>query len=163
MKLLGPITRQPVRYFVGAFGRFVQLESSSSIVLLLAATAALVLANSNFVPAYEALLNLPILVLNWLGVTHLGVYIGIGAALWWAVHASGLHATLTGILLALTSHSVLPFSPGLPCVLESRNSPAESRWLNYMRFPGSAASVLRYPFLSPVSLSPNESNTQSHE
>jgi NhaA family Na+:H+ antiporter len=234
---------------IGAFLRFVQLESSGSIFLLLAAMVALVLANSNFAPAYEALLNLPIhaavasasmswtardcvndvlmtafflvmglevkrellageltsprrallpilaalggvlipsvvylilnrgntaemgwgvpiatdvafslavltlfgskvptglkvflvtlaivddivgviviavaytarlntvylilslsivlfcLVLNWLGVTHLGVYIGIGAALWWAVHASGLHATLTGILLAIT-------------------------------------------------------------
>jgi NhaA family Na+:H+ antiporter len=249
MMSLRPITRQPVQYLIGAFVRFVQLESSGSIFLLLAATAALVLANSTFAPTYEALLNLPIraaianasmswtvrdcvsdvlmtafflvmglevkrellvgelasprrallpmfaalggvltpsalylilsrgkaaemgwgvpiatdvafslavlalfgskvpiglkvflvtlailddiagvlviavaytdrldtgylvlslsivlfcLLLNWLGVTHLGVYISIGAALWWAVHASGLHATLAGILLALT-------------------------------------------------------------
>jgi NhaA family Na+:H+ antiporter len=249
MQLLQPISRQPVQYLLGAFARFVQLESLGSIFLLLAATAALVLANSSLAPAYEALLNLAIhaaianvsisltirncvndvlmtafflvmglevkrellvgeltsprrallpilaalggvltpiglylilnrgkaaemgwgvpiatdvafslavlalfgskvpiglkvflatlaivddiagvlviavaytdrldtrylilsflivlfcLFLNWLGVTQLGVYIGIGAALWWAVHASGLHATLAGILLALT-------------------------------------------------------------
>ncbi len=269
MQLLQPISRQPVQYLLGAFVRFVQLESLGSIFLLLAATAALVLANSTFAPAYKALLNLPIhaaianfsmswtvrdcvndvlmtafflvmglevkrellvgelasprrallpilaalggvltptglylvlnhgkaaemgwgvpiatdvafslavltlfgskvplglkvflvtlaivddiagvlviavaytqrldtrylilsflivlfcLFLNWLGVTHLGVYIGIGAALWWAVHASGLHATLAGILLALT----IPASSAGKGFLQKRRTRFES-------------------------------------
>jgi NhaA family Na+:H+ antiporter len=269
MKLLQPISRQPVQYLLGAFVRFVRLESSGSIFLLLAATAALVLANSTFASAYEGLLNFPIraaianasmswtvrdcvndvlmtafflvmglevkrellageltsprrallpilaalggvltpsglylilnrgnaaevgwgvpiatdvafslavlalfgrkvpiglkvflvtlaivddiagvlviavaytrrvdtrylilsllivlfcLFLNWLKVTHLGVYIGIGVALWWAVHASGLHSTLAGILLALT----IPASSAGKGVLRTSRSEFES-------------------------------------
>jgi Na+:H+ antiporter, NhaA family len=269
MKLLRPITRQPVQYLLGAFVRFVQLESSDSIFLLLAATAALALANSRFASAYESLLTFPLhaaiatasmswtlrdfvndglmtgfflvmglevkrellvgeltsprrallpilaalggilipiglyltlnhckaaeigwgvpiatdvafslavlaffgstvpmglkvflvtlaivddiagvlviavvyteqldtryliltfsivlfcLVLNWIGVEHLGVYIGVGAALWLAVHASGLHATLTGILLAL----MIPASRAPKNFLPKKTAPLAS-------------------------------------
>jgi len=52
--------QRPVRYLLGPFTRFAQLESSSSIVLLLATIAALLLANSRLQPAYEAMLHLPI-------------------------------------------------------------------------------------------------------
>ncbi len=41
------------------------------------------------------------LALNRLGVLRLSVYMTAGVALWWAMHASGIHATLTGIVLAL--------------------------------------------------------------
>jgi NhaA family Na+:H+ antiporter len=39
---------------------------------------------------------------NRSGTRHLSVYIGLGLALWLAVHASGIHATVAGVLLALT-------------------------------------------------------------
>jgi NhaA family Na+:H+ antiporter len=39
--------------------------------------------------------------LNLLRVRHLGPYLLVGAALWAGVHASGVHATVAGILLAL--------------------------------------------------------------
>jgi Na+:H+ antiporter, NhaA family len=41
------------------------------------------------------------LILNRLGVIRLRVYMMAGVVLWWALHASGLHATLAGVLLAL--------------------------------------------------------------
>jgi NhaA family Na+:H+ antiporter len=50
------------------------------------------------------------LFLNRLGVKRLSVYLSVGVLLWWAVHASGVHATLAGVLLALAipSRSFLP-------------------------------------------------------
>ncbi|MFL6306711.1 MAG: Na+/H+ antiporter NhaA [Candidatus Sulfotelmatobacter sp.] len=59
-KLLRPIDKRPLEYLITSFVRFARLESSASIVLLLAATAAVVLANSRIAPAYEVLLNIPI-------------------------------------------------------------------------------------------------------
>lgn len=52
--------RRPVRRLIEPFTRFAQLESSSSIVLLLATIAALALANSHFAAAYDAFLQFPI-------------------------------------------------------------------------------------------------------
>ncbi len=37
---------------------------------------------------------------NRLGVRHLGVYLGLGAMLWFFVHESGVHATVAGVLTA---------------------------------------------------------------
>jgi NhaA family Na+:H+ antiporter len=51
--------------------------------------------------ALVGLLFLVGLGLNRMGVMRLPVYLSIGVALWWALHASGIHATLSGILLAL--------------------------------------------------------------
>lgn len=42
-----------------------------------------------------------IVVLRWMGVWQVGPYVAAGVALWVAVHASGVHATLAGVLLGL--------------------------------------------------------------
>ncbi|MEO6911181.1 MAG: Na+/H+ antiporter NhaA [Edaphobacter sp.] len=60
MSIFPQIDPRPVRRLLEPFARFVQMESSSSIVLLLATIAALFLANSRFAPAYEAFLHLPL-------------------------------------------------------------------------------------------------------
>ncbi len=39
--------------------------------------------------------------LNWLGVTRLWLYLLMGALIWIALHRSGIHPTLAGILLAI--------------------------------------------------------------
>src|SRR4051794_22092887 len=49
--------RPPVHRFIAPFLNFARLESSGSIVLLLATIAALLLANSALGPAYESLLS----------------------------------------------------------------------------------------------------------
>ncbi|MEO8735276.1 MAG: Na+/H+ antiporter NhaA [Edaphobacter sp.] len=60
MRIFPQSDRRPVRLLLEPFTRFVQLESSSSIVLLLATIAALVLANSRFASAYGAFVRLPL-------------------------------------------------------------------------------------------------------
>lgn len=57
-------------------------------------------------------------VLNWRRVQVVWPYLLVGAALWVAVHASGIHATLAGVITALA----LPIQPS-PGVLEIRDSP----------------------------------------
>lgn len=52
-------------------------------------------------------LVLALLVLRWLGVWRLTPYALIGIALWFAVNASGVHATLAGVLVGL----LLPSRP----------------------------------------------------
>jgi NhaA family Na+:H+ antiporter len=57
-------------------------------------------------------------VLNWRRVQVVWPYLLVGAALWVAVHASGIHATLAGVITALA----LPIKPS-PGVPEIRDSP----------------------------------------
>jgi NhaA family Na+:H+ antiporter len=57
---LPPIDHRPVRRLIAPFTRFVQLESSGSVVLLVAAVAALLLANSRLAPAYFSWLQFPL-------------------------------------------------------------------------------------------------------
>ncbi|TFV92481.1 Na+/H+ antiporter NhaA [Blastococcus sp. CT_GayMR20] len=52
--------------------------------------------------------------LRWLGVWRLAPYVVTGIALWLAVHASGVHATLAGVLVGL----LLPSKPTAPEVLD---------------------------------------------
>ena len=40
--------------------------------------------------------------MNRAGVRRLSLYLVLGVALWWFVHESGLHATVAGVLLAMT-------------------------------------------------------------
>ena len=56
--------------------------------------------------------------LNWRRVQVVWPYLLVGAALWVAVHASGIHATLAGVITALA----LPIQPS-PGVPEIRDSP----------------------------------------
>ena len=56
--------------------------------------------------------------LNWRRVQVVWPYLLVGAALWVAVHASGIHATLAGVITALA----LPIHPS-PGVPEIRDSP----------------------------------------
>ncbi len=51
--------------------------------------------------AIAVLLFAVCLLLNWRGVRWLGVYVPLGIALWWAMHMSGVHPTMAGILFAL--------------------------------------------------------------
>ncbi|HZY61617.1 MAG TPA: Na+/H+ antiporter NhaA [Edaphobacter sp.] len=60
MKIFPQSELRPVRLLLAPFTRFVQLESSGSIVLLLATIIALFWANSRFATSYEAFLHLPI-------------------------------------------------------------------------------------------------------
>ena len=43
-----------------------------------------------------------LVVLNLAGVRRLSVYLFLGIVLWWFVHESGLHATIAGVILAMT-------------------------------------------------------------
>ncbi len=55
----------------------------------------------------SAVLVAALLGLRWLGVWRLTPYVLVGIALWLAVHASGVHATLAGVVLGL----LLPSRP----------------------------------------------------
>lgn len=51
--------------------------------------------------AVAGVLVLALLALRWLRVWRLTPYLAVGAALWFAVQASGVHATLAGVLVGL--------------------------------------------------------------
>lgn len=57
--------------------------------------------------AVSAVLVAVLLGMRWLGVWRLTPYVLIGIALWVAVHASGVHATLAGVVIGL----ILPAQP----------------------------------------------------
>lgn len=49
-----------------------------------------------------AICTVILLIFNYKGVNRLTPYLAIGFVLWWAVLASGIHATIAGVILALT-------------------------------------------------------------
>lgn len=51
-----------------------------------------------------------LIVLNKIGVRNLGVYLLVGALLWFCVHHSGIHATIAGVVLAFC----VPVKPKMP-------------------------------------------------
>ncbi|MDM7831829.1 Na+/H+ antiporter NhaA [Cellulomonas edaphi] len=55
-----------------------------------------------------ALVVVGMLVMRWLRVWQLLPYVLAGAALWLAIHASGVHATLAGVLVGLLVPATLP-------------------------------------------------------
>jgi NhaA family Na+:H+ antiporter len=50
-----------------------------------------------------------IAVMNRAGVRHLGLYVVVGVAAWLAVHESGVHATIAGVVLGLMTPSAPPY------------------------------------------------------
>jgi NhaA family Na+:H+ antiporter len=74
--------------------------------------------------------------LNRMGVERLPVYLIIGAALWFAVLKSGVHATVAGVLLALT----IPLRPS-PARPEDAESPLHilehglAKWVAFLIVP----------------------------
>ncbi|MGY1813527.1 Na+/H+ antiporter NhaA [Blastococcus sp. SYSU D00820] len=63
--------------------------------------------------AVSAVLVVALVALRWAGVWRLTPYLLVGGALWLAVHASGVHATLAGVLLGL----LVPSRPPAPDVV----------------------------------------------
>ena len=77
-----------------------------------------------------------LMLLNRLGVTRLGAYLVPGAALWWLVLGSGIHATIAGVLLALTIP--LRASPAQPDAAHSplhRLEHALHPWVTFLVIP----------------------------
>jgi NhaA family Na+:H+ antiporter len=60
-------------------------------------------ASINWIPlTVSAGLVLALALMNVRGITALTPYLVLGAILWWALQASGIHATIAGVLLAMT-------------------------------------------------------------
>lgn len=49
-----------------------------------------------------ALVTITLIIMNKTGIKQLGIYLPLGALLWYFMHESGVHATLAGVVLALT-------------------------------------------------------------
>jgi NhaA family Na+:H+ antiporter len=101
LALFGPRCPDRLRLFlltlaivddIGAIGVMAVFYTDSVVVPALLVAAALIAV---------------LLVLRWMGVWRLTPYVAVGIALWLAVHISGVHATLAGVVLGL----VLPARP----------------------------------------------------
>ncbi|MBK9082902.1 MAG: Na+/H+ antiporter NhaA [Rhizobiales bacterium] len=77
-----------------------------------------------------------LIALNRFGVERLPIYLAIGAALWFAVMKSGVHATVAGVLLALT----IPLRPS-PARPDDADSPLHilehglAKWVAFLIVP----------------------------
>ena len=102
LALLGDRVPLSLRVFLAAFA--VADDIGAVIVIALFYTASL---KVSALVAAGALLAL-LVALNRLGVRNLGVYLLVGGFLWVAVLKSGVHATIAGVLLALTVPLAVP-------------------------------------------------------
>ena len=94
--LLGPRVPHGLRIFLTALAIVDDL-----IAVLVIAVAYTVSVHAGALAAAAAL-TAALVVLNRAGVRRLGPYLGLGVLLWLAVHESGVHATVAGVVLALT-------------------------------------------------------------
>ena len=107
-----------------------------------------------------ALLTVALFALNWFGVARLSPYLLLGVLLWGAMLFSGIHATLAGVVLAMTiplGSSGKENGAGSPlCHLEDRLGP----WVAFLVLPVfgfanagvSLIGVSLETFLAPLSL-----------
>jgi len=107
-----------------------------------------------------ALLTVALFALNWFGVVRLSPYLLLGVLLWGAMLFSGIHATLAGVVLAMTiplGSSGKENGAGSPlCHLEDRLGP----WVAFLVLPVfgfanagvSLIGVSLETFLAPLSL-----------
>ena len=79
-----------------------------------------------------ALVLAALIALNWSGVTRLAVYVPLGVLLWFLVLRSGVHATVAGVLFALTVP--LQPSPGYPDAAASACHRLENMLQPYVSF-----------------------------
>ncbi|MBL8590436.1 MAG: Na+/H+ antiporter NhaA [Methylobacteriaceae bacterium] len=102
-----------------------------------------------------ALLTASLALLNRLGVQRLAPYLALGALLWFAVLKSGVHATLAGVMLAMTIP--LRATPGAP---EAADSPlhilehALAKWVAFVIVPifGFANAGVSFKGIGPSAL-----------
>lgn len=107
LSLLGKRAHPSLRVFLAAFAIADDLGAVVVISLFYTSTLSL----PWLVGAGAALLAL--LALNRLGVQRLAPYLAVGAALWLCLLASGVHATIAGVLLALFIPSASALNEGL--------------------------------------------------
>lgn len=112
LSLLGPRVPASLKIFLTALAMIDDL--GAVLVIALFYTAELNL----FALGGVALVVLGLVALNRLGVIRLGYYLLLGAMLWMLVLVSGIHATLAGIILAITIP--LKCTPAVPKAPHSR-------------------------------------------
>jgi Na+:H+ antiporter, NhaA family len=96
LALLGHRVPSGLRVFLAALA--IADDLGAVLVIAFFYTAAL----HGLALAIAAIALLALVVANRRGVRHLGVYLAVGLVVWLAVLASGVHATVAGVLVALT-------------------------------------------------------------